>query len=59
MFTIYRLQYVLYMSKKKKIVSDVYFDGRRFGSIATTFKDAKAKDTSITLADVRAWGEQT
>ena len=28
------LQYVLYMSDKKKTISDVHFDRSRFGSIA-------------------------
>ena len=34
-----------------------FFDRSGFGSIATTFKDAKAKDKSIILADVTAWFE--
>ena len=46
------------MSDKNKIISDIYFDRSGFGSIATTFKDAKAKDKSITLADVKAWFEK-
>ena len=43
------------MSDKNKIISDIYFDRSGFGSIANTFKDAKAKDKSITMADVKAW----
>ena len=46
------------MSDKNKIISDMYFDRSGFGSIATTFKDAKAKDKSIALADVKAWFEK-
>ena len=46
------------MSDKNKIISDIYFDRSGFGSQATTFKDAKAKDKSITLADVKAWFEK-
>ena len=46
------------MSDKNKIISDIYFDRSGFGSIAITFKDAKAKDKSITLADVKAWFEK-
>ena len=46
------------MSDKNKIISDMYFDKSGFGSQATTFKDAKAKDKSITLADVKAWFEK-
>ena len=42
------------MSDKNKIISDIYFDRSGFGSQAVTFKDAKAKDKSITLADVKA-----
>ena len=43
------------MSDKNNIISDVYFGRSGFGSIANTFKDAKAKDKSITMADVKAW----
>ena len=46
------------MSDKNTTISDIYFDRSGFGSIATTFKDAKAKDKSITLADVKAWFEK-
>ena len=46
------------MSDKNKITSDIYFDRSGLGSIATTFKDAKAKDKSITLVDVKAWFEK-
>ena len=46
------------MSDKNKTISDIYFDKSIFGSQATTFKDAKAKDKSITLADVKAWFEK-
>ena len=46
------------MSDKNKIISDIYFDRSGFGSIANTFQDAKAKDKSITLADVKAWFEK-
>ena len=46
------------MPDKNKIISDIYFDRSGFGSQAVTFKDAKAKDKSITLADVKAWLEK-
>ena len=46
------------MSDKNKIISDIYFDRSGCGSIANTFKDAKAKDKSVTLADVKAWFEK-
>ena len=45
-------------TNKDKIISDIYFDRSRFGSQAVTFKDAKAKDKSITMADVKAWFEK-
>ena len=40
------------MSEKQKIINDVYFDRSGFGSKATTLKDARAKDKTITMADV-------
>ena len=43
------------MSEKDKIISEVYYDQAGFGSIATTYKDAKKKDASITMQDVKEW----
>ena len=40
---------------KDDIIKNIYFDRSGFGSIATTFKDAKAKEPSITLSDVKEW----
>ena len=40
------------MSSKQDIISKIYFDRSGFGSKATTLKDAKAKDPSITMKDV-------
>ena len=37
---------------KDDIISKIYFDRSGFGSKATTLKDAKAKDPSITMKDV-------
>ena len=37
------------------VIKQVYHDLGGFGSIQSTFKDAKAKDTSIKLSDVQAW----
>ena len=45
-------------TNKDKIISDIYFDRAGFGSQAVTYKDAKAKDKSITMADVKAWFEK-
>ena len=43
----------MYMSSdKQKIINDRYFDRSGFGSRATTQKDAREKDTSITKEDV-------
>ena len=38
-----------------EIIKKVYHDLGGFGSIQSTFKDAKAKDPSIKLSDVQAW----
>ena len=46
---------IFIINVKRKNISDIYFDRSGFGSIANTFKDAKAKDKSITMADVKAW----
>ena len=40
------------MSSKQDIISEIYFDRGGFGSKATTLKDARVKDKSITMADV-------
>ena len=40
---------------KDYIMKNIYFDRSGFGSVATTFKDAKTKDPSITLNDVKEW----
>ena len=39
-------------SNKQKIINDIYFDRSGFGSRATTLKDAREKDNSITKEDV-------
>ena len=46
------------MSEKDKIISEVYYDQAGFGSIATTYKDAKKKDASITMQDVKEWFQE-
>ena len=38
---------------KQKIINDIYYDRSGFGSLRTTLQDAKAKDPSITMDDVR------
>ena len=44
---------IMYMSSdKQKIINDTYFDRSGFGSRATTLKDAREKDKSITQEDV-------
>ena len=43
----------IYMSSnKQKIINDIYYDYSGFGSRATTLKDAREKDKSITKEDV-------
>ena len=41
------------MSEKEKIISKIYFDPGGFGSIKQTFEDARKKNKSITLDDVK------
>ena len=44
---------VMYMSSnKQKIINDIYYDRSGFGSRATTLKDAREKDKSITKENV-------
>ena len=42
-------------SNKDDIISSIYYDRSGFGSVATTYKDSKAKDATITLNDVKEW----
>ena len=42
-------------SKKDDIINNIFYDRSGFGSIATTYKDVKQKDSSITLNDVKEW----
>ena len=43
------------MDFKNKMTNDVYFSPSGYSSINNTFQEAKKKDKSITLADVKAW----
>ena len=40
------------MTSKQDIISSIYYDRSGFGSRATTLKDAREKDKSITKKDV-------
>ena len=40
------------MSSKQEIIANIYYDKSGFSSKATTLKDARAKDKSITKDDV-------
>ena len=40
------------MSNKQETISKFYFDRSGFGSKATTLKDAREKDKTITMKDV-------
>ena len=42
-------------SNKDDIINSIYYDRSGYGSIATTYKDAKEKDKTITLNDVKEW----
>jgi hypothetical protein len=46
------------MSNKDDIISKIYFDKSGYGSIKTTFEDAKKKDKSITIEDVKKFFEK-
>ena len=46
------------MSNKQTIISDIYFDRSGYGSKATTLKDAKEKDKTITMKDVEYFLER-
>ena len=47
------------MSKTKdEIISNIYNDPAGYGSINNTYNDAKAKDKSIKIDDVKTWFEK-
>ena len=41
------------MDSKQEVLKKIYYDRSGYGSIQTTFKDAKAKDKTITLQDTK------
>ena len=41
------------MTDKQDIIKQVYFDPAGFDGIKRTFEDARKKDTTITLNDVK------
>ena len=43
------------MTDTNKIISDVYYDPAGFDGIKKTFEDARKKDKTITLDDVRTF----
>ena len=43
---------------KQKNISEIYFDRAGFGSRATTLKDAKQKDSTITMKDAEQFFRQ-
>ena len=45
-------------NNKDAIINSIYYDKGGFGSIRTTYQDAKQKDSSITVNDVRQWFEK-
>jgi hypothetical protein len=42
---------------KNKIIEEAYNDPLGFGSIQNTLRDARKKDPTITMQDVKAWKE--
>ena len=40
---------------KNSVIKKIYYDPAGFGSMQATLKDARAKDKTITLNDVKAW----
>ena len=45
------------MADKNDVLKKIYFDRSGFGSIRTTYADAKAKDNTITMSDVKTFFE--
>ena len=45
------------MTDKTEILKKIYFDKAGFGSLRNTYKDAKLKDKSITINDVKDFFE--
>ena len=43
---------------KEETISKIYNDLSGFGSIKQTFEEARKKDKTITLNDVKAWKEK-
>ena len=43
---------------EQKVISDIYFDRSGYGSKATTLKDAREKDKTITMKDVEDFLER-
>ena len=41
------------MGEKQKIISDIYFDRAGYGSLKTTLADARDKDKTIKMEDVK------
>ena len=45
------------MTDKDSIISKIYYDPAGYGSMQTTLRDAKKRDNTITVEDVRKWYE--
>ena len=43
---------------KDDIISNIYYDRSGYGSVQTTYQDAKKKDKTITVNDVKKWFEK-
>ena len=47
-------KFCLYMAKDT-IIKNIYYDRAGYGSIQKTYKEAKDKESSITLKNVKDW----
>ena len=46
------------MTKYDGLLKKVYYDPAGYGSIQDTYKDAKKKDATIKVSDVKDWFER-
>jgi hypothetical protein len=42
-------------AKKDTIISKIYYDPAGYGSVVNTYKDARVKDSKITMKYVHGW----
>ena len=49
---------IMSSDNKDEILSSIYYDRSGYGSVNTTYQDAKKKDKTITVNDVQQWFEK-